>query len=232
MDICQRVQVISMEIARSICCNELKKADVVDSTGSKVGHIGDLTFTFDGELKLKQFILSGPVWEEFLEAIKVKPDRDPVFDATLIDMMGDKVHLNTSANSLKTTLDKDAISADEIRLSKLSKLDILDKNGVKIGRANDVDFDVDGSASIIVGGGFFEEKLEATGLKADVDLIVPGDVITSISDTIKLKVSKDELGTTMETVLAENAPEIVKARENIETHREVSKVRLFSHRPF
>ncbi|MHA1934835.1 MAG: PRC-barrel domain-containing protein [Candidatus Thorarchaeota archaeon] len=216
-----------MEIARSFCSKELKKADVVDSAGKTVGHIGDLTFTFDGVLKLKQFILSGPAWEEFLEAIKLKPDRDPVFDATLIKKMGDKVHLNTSSNSLKTTLDKDAISDDEIRLSKLTKLDILDKNGVKIGRANDVDFDVDGSVSIIVGGGFFEEKLEAIGLKSDIDLIVPCDVIASISDTIQLKVSKDELGTTMEKVR-----EHIKAREDIETRREVSKVRLFSHRPF
>ncbi|MHA2242000.1 MAG: PRC-barrel domain-containing protein [Candidatus Thorarchaeota archaeon] len=216
-----------MEIARSLCSNDLKKSDVVDSAGNKVGHIGDLTFTFDGVLKLKQFILSGPVWEEFLEAIKVKPDRDPVFDATLIKKIGDKVHLNTSANSLKTTLDKDAISAEEIRLSKLAKLDIHDKSGVKVGRANDVDFDVDGSVSIIVGGGFFEEKLEAIGLKTDIDLIVPCDVIESISDKILLKVSKDELGTTMEEV-----QERIKTRKDVETQREVSKVRLFSHRPF
>jgi hypothetical protein len=83
------------------------------------------------------------------------------------------------------------------------------------------------SVSIIVGGGFFEEKLEAIGLKTDIDLIVPCDVIESISDKILLKVSKDELGTTMEEV-----QERIKTRKDVETRREISKVRLFSHRPF
>ncbi|MHA2286672.1 MAG: hypothetical protein ACXABZ_12465 [Candidatus Thorarchaeota archaeon] len=42
-----------------------------------------------------------------------------------------------------------------------------------------------------------------------------------------MKVSKDELGTTMEEV-----QERIKTRKDVETQREVSKVRLFSHRPF
>jgi sporulation protein YlmC with PRC-barrel domain len=132
-------------------------------------------------------------------------------------------------NSLKTTLDKDAIPEGEIRLSKLQKMDIIDKAGEKIGRAIDVDFDVDGSVSMIVGGGFIEEKLEATGLKANVDIIVPGSVIDSISDKICLKVGKGELATTMEDALKSN--EVRKAREAKNVHQEVTKVRLYSQRP-
>ncbi|MHA1882371.1 MAG: hypothetical protein ACTSUO_04925 [Candidatus Thorarchaeota archaeon] len=218
-----------MEITRSLCCKELRKIDVIDSTGEKIGRIGDLTFTFDGDLKLAQFILAGPRFEEFLEAIKVKPDRDPVFDVSLITRMSDKIHLNVTADSLKTTLDDCAISDDEIRLSKLEKLGIFDKDGGKIGNAIDVDFDVDGSASIIVGGGFFEEKLEAAGLKSDVDLIVPGSAITSISDKIALNVCKDDLSTTMDDALRPD--EVKKASEDKSIHRDVTKIRLFSHRP-
>ena len=92
--------------------------DVIDTSGEKIGRIGDLTFKFDGDLKIAQFILAGPRFEEFLEAIKVKPDRDPIFDVSLIKKLGDKVHLDTSANSLKTTLDECAISDEEIRLSE------------------------------------------------------------------------------------------------------------------
>ena len=122
-----------MEITRSLCCKELRKIDVIDSTGEKIGRIGDLTFPFDGDLKLAQFILAGPRFEEFLEAIKVKPDRDPVFDVSLIKKISDKIHLDTTADTLKTTLDDCAISDDEIRLSKLEKLDIFDKDGNKGG---------------------------------------------------------------------------------------------------
>ncbi|MHA1850731.1 MAG: hypothetical protein ACTSW8_05660, partial [Candidatus Thorarchaeota archaeon] len=77
-------------------------------------------------MKLSKFILAGPRFEEFLESIKVKPDKDPVFDSSLITKIDENVHLETSVNSFKTTLDKDAIPEGEIRLSKLEKMDIVD----------------------------------------------------------------------------------------------------------
>ncbi|MHA1495256.1 MAG: PRC-barrel domain-containing protein [Candidatus Thorarchaeota archaeon] len=194
----------------------------LDSSGNKVGNVGNLTFTFDKELKLSKFILAGPRFEEFLESIKVKPDKDPVFDSSLITKIDENVHLETS-------VDKDAIPEGEIRLSKLEKMDIVDSTGKKIGRAIDIDFDVDGTVSMIVGGGFIEEKLEAAGLKADVDIIVPGSVIDSITDKICLKVSEGELATTMDDAL--KSDDVKKAREAKVVHHEVTKVRLYSHRP-
>lgn len=221
------IEVMPVEVTKSLNCNEIKKADVIDSLGEKIGKIGDLTFKFDGELKLSQFILSGPRWEEFLEAIRVKPDRDPIFSASLIKKIGDDVHLDTTANSLKTTLDKGAFAADEIRLSKFSKLSIVDENDVNVGKAIDVDFDLDGSAWVIVGGGFIEEKLEAIGLKTDIDIIVPGNCIESIGDVVKLKVSKEELGKTVDEELEQQEPEIEKLREMKETERYTVKIRVF-----
>ena len=218
-----------MKLARSLCCREMRKAEVVDSSGNKVGKVGDLTFTFDKELKLSKFILAGPRFEEFLESIKVRPDKDPVFDSSLITKIDENVHLDTSVNSLKTTLDKDAIGEGEIRLSKLEKMDIVDSTGKKIGRAIDIDFDVDGTVSMIVGGGFIEEKLEALGLKADVDIIVPGSVIDSITDKICLRVSEGELARTMDDAL--KSDNVKKAREAKAVHHEVTKVRLYSQRP-
>ena len=109
------------------------------------------------------------------------------------------------------------------------KMDIVDKDGKKLGRAIDVDFDADGTAMIIVGGGFVEEKLEALGLKADVDIIVPGNVIASIDEKIHLGVGESELSTTMEDAL--KPEEVKKARERMDVHTDVTKVRLFTHRP-
>lgn len=215
-----------MDVSRSLNCREMKECDVIGSDGEKIGRISDMTFTFDGELKLSQFILAGSAWEEFLESVGAKPDMDPVFDGSLIEKIGDRIQLNTSSNSLKSTLDKDAIPTGEIRLSTLEDMDILDESGVKVGRAVDIDFDVDGTVSLTVGGGFIEETLESLGFKKDVDIIVPGSTISTITDTIQLKVSKDSLGLTMDEAL--KAPDVDEARTRYADEKSVMKVRLFS----
>ncbi|MHA2058714.1 MAG: PRC-barrel domain-containing protein [Candidatus Thorarchaeota archaeon] len=204
---------------------EIRNCDVVDSSGEKVGRINDMTFKFDGTLKLSQFILAGSRWEEFLESVKIKPDKDPLLDASLIRMIGDTVQLSTNVNSLKTTLDKGAIEIDEIRWSDLTKMDIFDKDDVKVGRAVDVDFDTDGTACLIVGGGLVEESLEAVGLKADVDVLVPSGHVTAIRGKIVLDVSKDDLQLTMDKALEK--PEVKKARERTTDERAAFRVRLF-----
>lgn len=213
-----------VDVLKPINCKQLRDCDVVDSSGEKVGRINDLTFIFDGKLKLSQFILAGSRWEEFLESAKIKPDKDPVLDATLISVIGDRVQLNTNVNSLKTTLDKGAIKPDEIRWSDLTKLDIVDKDGEKVGNAVDVDFDTD-AVCLIAGGGFIEESLEAVGLKSDVDILVPGNVVASVGDKVQLSVSKEDLRLTMEDAL-EN-PEVKKAREMPTDTRAHLRVRLY-----
>ena len=197
---------------------------MVDSSGERVGRINDLTFTFDGKLKLSQFILAGSKWEEFLESVKFRPDKDPVLDASIISVIGDRVQLDTNVNSLKTTLDDGAIKSGEVRWSELTKMDIIDKDNVKVGRAVDVDFDTD-SINLIVGGGLIEETLESVGLKADVDILVPGSVISGVGDKIQLSVSKDDLRLTMTNAL-EN-PEVKKAHDRPAHERAALRVRLF-----
>ncbi|MHA2159440.1 MAG: PRC-barrel domain-containing protein [Candidatus Thorarchaeota archaeon] len=214
-----------MDVKKPMNCKQLRDCDVVDSSGEKVGRINDLTFTFDGALKLSQFILAGSKWEEFLESVKFRPDKDPVLDASIIDVIGDRVQLNTNVNSLKTTLDEGAIDIGELRWSDLTKMDIVDKDDVKVGRAVDVDFDTDGMAHLIVGGGLVEETLESVGLKADVDILVPSGHITSIRGKIVLDVSKDDLQLTMNDAL-EN-PEVKKAKERPAHERAALRVRLW-----
>jgi sporulation protein YlmC with PRC-barrel domain len=221
-------EVVRVDVSKSLNCRELRECDVVDSSGEKVGRISDMTFTFDGELKLSQFILAGSVWEEFLESVGVKPDVDPVFDGTLIERLGDKIELNTSRNSLKSTPDEDAVPVGEIRLSALEDMEILDTDGVVVGKAVDIDFDVNGMASLTVGGGFIEETLESLGLKEDVDIIVPGSAISAIQDNIRLSVSKESLGLNVNEALRIKEVDEVKTR--YADDKGVMKVRLF-HRP-
>jgi len=215
-----------VDITKSLNCRELRDCDVVDSSGQKVGRINDMTFTFDGQLKLQQFILAGSDWEELLESVKIKPDKDPLFDASLIQRVGDQVILASNVNALKTTLEEDAIPKGEIRWSELSKKQIIDKNDENIGNAIDIDFDVHGKASLTVGGGFIEESLERIGLKDDIDIIVPAGAIASIGDHIRLTVSKDELQLTMDEAL--DTPEVRAIKDRRDVERSVMKVRLFS----
>ncbi|MCK5239848.1 MAG: PRC-barrel domain-containing protein, partial [Candidatus Thorarchaeota archaeon] len=197
-----------MEIARPFCCNEMKNKDVLDSNGKKIGHIGDLTFTFDGDLKLSHFILAGPLWETILETLHLKEDHNQVYDTSIIRKIDRHIHLTQSAEELASIKDETLIPDEEIRFSKMEKLNITDKNQVKVGHAIDVDIDNDGCASIIAGGSFIEEKLEAIGLKDDVDIIIPCSVIKTIGDTIELSVPKEELGSTLDGISKEKADEI------------------------
>ncbi len=221
-----------MEITRPYCCNELKKMDVMDSAGKKIGRIDEMTFTFDGELKFSHIILAGPVWEEVLETLRLRPDRNPVFDSSAISKVDKHIHLKTTANRLSTTMDKDAIPDDEIRFSEIKKLDIIDKDDVIVGRATDVDFDVDGCASIIAGGGFIEEKLEAVGLKDDVDVIVPCDVIVSVDESIRISVSRNDLETTLDGILEEKAKEIQEARAAAKQRHDARRERVYAFWPY
>jgi sporulation protein YlmC with PRC-barrel domain len=214
-----------VDVDESICCNEIRECDVVDSTGRKIGKIGDMTFTFDGKLNLAQFVLRGSAWEEFLESIGARPEKDPLFDASLIHRIGDKVQLKTNLNSLKTTLDEGAISEVEIRWSELKDKYIVDKNEISVGKAVDVDFDKDGTASLTVGGGIIEETLEKLGFKADVDILVPADTIESMGDKIKLKVSKEELSLTMNQAL--ESEDIGRAKDDANIRKAVYKLRLY-----
>ncbi|MHA2355901.1 MAG: PRC-barrel domain-containing protein [Candidatus Thorarchaeota archaeon] len=213
-----------MGSSKSVCCKEIKKMDVMDTSGKKIGRVLDLTFTFNDSLKLKHFILGGSRTEEFLEAIKLKPDEDPVFDTTIIKNIDDHIHLDTTTNSIIAA--HKTISDEEIKFSDLQKLDIFDKDNVKVGRAVDVDFDLDGRTALIAGGGFIEEKLEAIGLKEDVDIIVPFEVIVSIKESIKLSVTKDELDASLDGILRERAIEIKKQRQAAEAHSRAKKQRV------
>jgi sporulation protein YlmC with PRC-barrel domain len=220
-----------MELSESVCCKEIKNMDVIDTSGKKIGRLLDLTFTFADSLKLKHFILGGPRTEEFLESIGLKPDIDPVFDTTLIKKVDDHIHLDSTVESLKAA--HGTIKDEELKFSDLQKLDILDKDDIKIGRAIDVDFELDGRTALIAGGGLIEEKLEAIGLKEDVDIIVPFEVIASIDEkSIRLSVSKDELDASLDGILRERALEIEKQREAALTHSHAKKQRVRAFSPY
>ncbi len=201
-----------MDVAKSIQCEELLEFDVIDSSGNKIGNIGDMVFKFKDEIELTHFVLTGSFWEEFLERIGARDDIDPVFDASLIkEMKRDKVVLNTEGNKLQNLMSDFSEGEGDFSYKKLKDRDIVDDDGVKVGKVVDIHFDNDGLITLLAGGNFVEELLEASGIKVDVDILVPGTTIKSIGDAINLRVRKDQLSSVIGDAL--RSPDGYKGRE-------------------
>ncbi len=187
------------------CCNlkysEIRKKEVIDSNGEHIGEVIDSTFNFsENRLELKHIILGGGRIEELLEKIRARPDIDPVCNVSDIDSISDKVYLNVDKESLCKTLDKGVFTDSDILYSDISKMKVVDADGIKIGSVIDLWFDKTSHLWLILGGSFFEELLEKLHAVPDIDLLVPQDDIDSIDkNVIKLKKTKFQLESTCES---------------------------------
>ncbi len=181
------------------CCgirfSQLMNKKVIDSSNKEVGQVNDFIITHaDNKISLKSIVLGGGRIEEFMESIGLRPDVDPVFQMDCISQITEDVVLITDVESLKTTLDEGTITENDMRLSKFSKLPIIDSDGLKVGRVLDIWFDINGEPWLVAGGGTFEEILEKIGIQPDLDLLIPMPHIESITkDQIKIKYTKFQL---------------------------------------
>ena len=187
------------------CCgirfSQLMKKKVVDSAGKEIGTVNDFVISYTPKsVALKSIVLGGGRVEEFLESVGLKPDLDPVFQLDCISKIHDKeIELITEGTTLKTTLDEGSISEGDMRLSKFSKMPIIDSDGMKVGNVIDVWFDLNGEPWLVVGGGLVEEALERIGVQPDIDLLIPMEFLENISDKeVKIKYTKFQLESTCE----------------------------------
>ena len=187
------------------CCNmkysQIRKKEVIDKNGEKVGFVSDAIFDISANnIELKHFVLGGGIVEELLESIKVRPDIDPVCSVDHIDSISDKVYLNVTKASLLKTIDSGVLTDSHIKFSQLSKIKIHDSDGFKVGNMTDLWFDKESTMWFLIGGGFFEEVLEKIRAQPDCDLIVPSELIRSISkDAIVFSQTKFQLESTCVT---------------------------------
>jgi sporulation protein YlmC with PRC-barrel domain len=187
------------------CCNmkysELRKKEVVDSKGEHIGEVIDSTFDVSkNKLELKHFILGGGRIEELLERIKARPDIDPVCNVSDIDSISDKVYLKVDKDTLCKTLYKGVFSDSELRYSQLSKIKVVDADGIKIGSIIDLWFDTASHLWLVLGGSYFEELLEKLHAVPDIDLLVPqADIVSIDKKTLKLTKTRFQLESTCES---------------------------------
>lgn len=187
------------------CCDmkfsEMNGKDIVDSTGEKIGRVIDFAFDYvDEQIRLTSVVMGGSRIEEFLESIGVKEDDDPFFQLGCIDRFEeDKLHLAVECSNLDGTYSADGLAKNEMRLSNLAKLPVIDSDGMEVGKIEDVWFDADNRIWLIVGGGIFGEILGKLRISADFDLLVPPEFVTSVSQKeIRLKYTKFQLESTCE----------------------------------
>jgi sporulation protein YlmC with PRC-barrel domain len=184
------------------CYNEdfsdLKNKDVLDANGEKIGKVIDFVVRFqDNRITLKSLILGGIKIEEFLEAVGAKPDIDPIFQLDCIDRIEENIILSVAGDTLKTTLDPNAIEQGDMKLSELSKYKIIDADGFNIGKVINIWFDTADEIWLVLGGSFVEETLEKLSIQPDIDLLIPQEHIKNISDDkIHLKWTKFQLSST------------------------------------
>lgn len=186
------------------CCNltysELKNKPVLDSEGVKVGRVIDFVLHYeDNKIELESMLLGGTRLEEFLESVGMRADLDPLIDIDSIDEISEEIQLSIPRKQLKSTLDSKLLHEEDITLSRLSKIPVVDSDGFKIGRVIDVWFDYEDKIWLVIGGGFVEEMLEKLKVQPDIDPIVPEEYIKSISEKeICLKWTKFQLESTAE----------------------------------
>lgn len=87
-----------------------------------------------------------------------------------------------------------------MKYSEIRGLDVIDKNGVKVGEIMDSVFDCSNLSlkQFILGGGRIEELLESIGARKDIDPLVNVADVHSITDKVDLNVDGDSLKKTID----------------------------------
>ncbi|TFG34317.1 PRC-barrel domain containing protein [Candidatus Thorarchaeota archaeon] len=211
------------------CCNmkysDIRKKDVVDSDGEKVGEVIDAILdTSNNCIDLKYFVMGGGLIEELLESIGVRPDIDPVCSIDDIDSISDKVYLKVNKSTLLKTVDKGVITENDAKFSEVAKIKIEDSDGFKVGNIIDLWFDSEGTMWFLIGGGFFEELLEKIHAQPDCDLLAPAEIIQSVSrDNIVFSQTKFQLES---TCVSEYEREKARLAKEKDKKTQMAKVRI------
>lgn len=80
---------------------KLKKLPIYEKNNIKIGRVIDILFKANGDYS---FIVGGGTLEEFLEEIRVIPDKDLIVPRSSVTEISDKIKINEQKNELITTL--------------------------------------------------------------------------------------------------------------------------------
>jgi len=184
-----------MDYPEGVNLSELLGIKIADKNREVIGSLSDVVFSLEKPIEITKFIAGGTALEEFLEKIKLKTDRDPVFNAADIrSFTKSSIFLNKTHNRLKEAEEQENTETrPEIRFTQLMKTKVIGKNDQKVGNIIDVHFDHD-SVQFILGGGFFRDLIDNIGLvNQDEFLIREEDIIQFSNGLLKISKSKTDL---------------------------------------
>ena len=203
---------VQFEELAGLKLSQLKDCKIEASDGQQIGRLIDAVFkNSPNGIQLTKFIVGGSRFEEFMERWKLRDDIDPVFKTDVIDKVSPKViKLTVPKSDLKSThIHQDAIDEDEIKLSEISKLKVVDSKGDNIGNIMDLKFE-DNSFKFILGDSRAKEWAEAVGLVADVDFLITPNYISGIErqsgvKCVCLNKQKGDLKSTFEKYVSDQS---------------------------
>ena len=173
-----------------IFISQIIKKDVLDLNGKKIGISKDFVVSRNETY---------PTIKAMTIDISKKEEKTVTWDS--IENLGNKIKLNSELKSIQNY----QIKKDDINLMNILDIQIIDSNGKKIGRVNDIELSpIDGNYQVIglgIGLGGITRRLGIENILKDLRIKIPGEYITwkdvdiSGSDqyNLTLKVADSEL---------------------------------------
>ncbi|MEA2069965.1 MAG: PRC-barrel domain-containing protein [Asgard group archaeon] len=200
---------------------DLTRKKVLDKDGKDLGYIKDVIL--DENFQLHSFIIGGGIFEEFLEAINLKLDKNPIIKLSDIKEIGDNVVLNTAKKNLKTKLEAAEIPVDGFYFNKLKGRKVLDINKKNIGQIIGLIFLPCLDVAFLVGGNALTEIGKAIGIAEEWDLLLPThDIKNILKDKIIANVKESDL----EAVLKKKILSVQEAKSYLDAQNVERKVSI------
>lgn len=156
----------------------LKYKSIVDANGEEIGTIRNAVVN-KSDLSIRGFVVHGTKMEEMLEALKMRPDVDPLITGEVIeDVMDNKIVLNKKKDELVNIMQPGELKEDEVLFNDFKRMPVIERaSGRNIGLVKDIHFDINGKAGYSLGGQDFLDFLRSHRYTTTIDYVVePFDI--------------------------------------------------------
>ncbi len=164
--------------------SKMKKYDVLDPDGKKIGHIGDVLIRLD-DLSVHSFIIYGTLLEETMEELNLIDDIDEIVPINQIDLSkkdNHRIHTKLTAEELENTNRKWDPPDGLILFSKIKHMPVKYKTGVTVGIVSDLIFLSSGEFSLIISPPLsMNHMLSVMNIYMSNKIFMPTKYITEIS---------------------------------------------------
>ncbi|MBN1329584.1 MAG: PRC-barrel domain-containing protein [Candidatus Heimdallarchaeota archaeon] len=205
--------------------SDIRKKIVLSSNKTKLGYVNDIVF--DDQYNIKSFILAGHPWEELKKTIDIFDDIELIiFTEDIQNINKNEILLNLSTKEIIKKMLENEISPIDITYNTLRRRAVLDYNGHPIGKVCNLIFLPCGEAAFVVSCAKNNNKMIPQGLGKDWDLLVPTNIIESISSNeITIAVKGSSLEKTLKQHLLD--PEAATAYLNSIQKRNTVEMKAF-----